>query len=530
MAGPWEKYQSASAAEPAQDGPWNKYKTPEQPKQTDSESSGPSLAQQGKSAVQGFGRMASFGQLPTLQAYAEKAIENAAPENDKVKALQDQGFTIVPINKSAQDVRKEYVNYDTEQHDKAPYSYLGGAIDGGLSAGIATGGALAPASPLAGAVIGGAVQGAMNAGPQEFASGEFNPRERGEQALTGAKYGLGGLAAGAVVQKAAQVLPELSQSAAFKALGPYVKQVRDTFKKDAPGNLGGEAKEIGKFVLDNKIVQAGDDIHKIYDKSQAVKEQVGEQIGGIYADAVNIAKSQGKELAFRPKLVGEEFLNSFSGSAKGTPGGDKAINAVKEEVKNFMQLPDRANIKQIHDFRAGLDDLIFDARASQNSPAVKGLLKFREFLTYNIDQNIGDVSQAIGHDMGDQLSNLNRQYSLASSATTIARNKVVHETAKSMVGLRDTGLGGAAGMIAEQALHNPTEAVAVGLATAGASKLARTYGTPVLAKSLQGAGAVTNATTDALQQLSPGQLGAVSEQIKNIKQSTPFQRRMEGRK
>lgn len=492
------------------------------------QSSGPSLVQQGKSAVQGAGRMASFGQLPTIQALAEKAIDTLTPESSSDKNLESQGFGIHPIDKSLSDVRKEYVNYDTKQKNAAPYSYLGGAISGGLAGGVSTGSAIPVSSPFAAAVLGGATQGALNAGPKEFESGEFNPKERAEQAATGSVYGAGAAATGAAVSRAAQALPELAQTTAFKSLGPYVKQVRDTFKKDIPGDLGGEAKDIGQFVLDKGIVQAGDDIHNIYGKSQTVKEQIGQQIGQTYDQALSVANSQGVNASFNPKQLGKEFLDDYAQSMRGKAGGDQAVNAVKQEVKNFMQLPAESNIKDVHDFRAGLDDLIYDAKSSQNSPAAKGLMALRGYVSDKINQNIDQVSQLSGSDLGSQLQDLNKQYSLASSATSIAKNKVVHETAKSMMGLRDTGLGSAAALISEQATHNPIESAAIGLATAGGSKLARTYGTPILAKGIQGAGIGAEGLENSLQQLSPQELGSVAGQINNLKQSTPYQRRMQG--
>lgn len=502
------------------------------PPQEIKSSSGPSLSQQGKSSIQGFGKLASFGQIPNLQALTEKAVDSLTPESSSDKNLESQGFEIHPIEKSLPEIRKDYVNYDTEQKNAAPYSYLGGAISGGAANAVASGGSLplSQASPLTQAIAGGAIQSALNAGPKEFESGELNLKERGEQALAGAKYGLGAATAGAVISKAAQELPALAQSTAFKSLGPYVKQVKDTFKKDVPGDLGSEAKEIGQFVLDNKIVQAGDDIHSIYDKAQNVRQQVGDQIGQTYDQALSIAQSQGQDMAFNPKQLGKEFLDDYAQSMRGKAGGDQSVSAVKQEVKNFMQMPAQANIKDVHDFRAGLDDLIYDAKSNQNSPAVNSLKEFRSYITDKMNQHIDQVSQASGSDIGSQLQDLNRQYSLASSATQIARNKVIHETAKSMVGLRDAGLGSAGAIIAEGAVHNPVEATAIGLGTMAASKVARTYGNPILAKGLESAGASASSLEESLQSLSPSELGSISGQIQNVKQSTPFQRRMEGTK
>jgi hypothetical protein len=483
-----------------------------------------------RAALQGFGKEASFGLLPTAQALAEKGVEALTPESDIDRQLREQGFHTAAPETLAQK-RADYVSYNQRMQQAAPGAYTGGQVGGALATAIALGGGLQAGGllagagafePLASAVGGGALQGALNAGPKEFQSGLLNLLEREEQAKTGAEYGLGGAAVGAGASKLANAIgeaaPGLKNAAnnmAFKALGPYKAQVKQLFNKDATDSLGSRANDVGNFVLENGVVSPGDSIKDIYSKANDLRSQIGKQVGSVYDQAA----AQGEVGAFNPKQIGQEFLDKLGTNLKGKAGGQQALSSVQKEVENFMDNPAASNITDIHDYRMGLDDLIYDANRRADSPAASSLKDFRKFLTGKIESHINDIDQSVGGELGKNLKDLNRQYGLASDAASIAKNKFISQEAASAMGLRDTGIGAAVGLGAIAHGGASPGAVGTGIGAALANKYIRTYGLPVGAAGMNAASqALSTAPGQALlkapgmlvNQVNPGMAGGAA--------------------
>lgn len=325
------------------------------------------------------------------------------------------------------------------------------------------------------------------------------PGEQISTRLEGAKRGaaLGLLGTGAAeavggAVKAFKSLPgKLAQKAeerAVGAAGAFKTDITRLLKKDPIAKQGNTVRDLGRFILDEDLVKAGDEITDIAARVGSRRKEVGEQLSQIYDEAAARVGDEG----FNAVALGDEILTSLSKKFKGTAGSDKAISQVESVVANLKENGVAVPLRQLQKFREGVDDLIpYDKGLSLLSkPEKEALLNVRNAINDAIKSKLKDLDQKSGSGLLKGLERLNDKYSKLSEIDRISRNRVSSEVGNNMLSLTDklfTGGGAAAGAAPGLVEGDPARALkgaAIGAGAGLLSKGARTYGRPLVMKGL----------------------------------------------
>lgn len=231
----------------------------------------------GEAALESFGKQASFGYLPQLQAGVSRIIPDpAAAINER---LRRQGFRIETPSDSYVGSRDEFISRGRELSKQHPTASLVGGL-----AGAATGGAAVPAGIMGGAgsllarvgksAAAGAALGAVES-PEDI-KGEVSPlqiRERLASAGMGGAIGAATPVVGAAVKKAGSlafqgIKKSLAEASgiAEKAMETYAKKTKqvDDIIRRSGGDITDEADRL-RETLSKGIQQS--------------KQKLGRQIG-----------------------------------------------------------------------------------------------------------------------------------------------------------------------------------------------------------------------------------------------------------
>lgn len=507
----------------------------------------------GEAALQGFGEAATLGYLPELQAAAEKILPRGGQAVDE--QLRAQGFQL-PEEESygllKQQAKARSAGLQAEEPVASALGGIGGALATAPMAGAALGklpGLAKVAGTLPGRLAQGAAGGAITGGLMnvDAAPGEQIPA-RLENLKRGAGLGLLGAGVGEAVggvTKALKGLPgKLSQKAeerAVGAAGAFKTDITRLLKKDPIAKQGNTVRDLGRFILDEDLVKAGDEITDIAARVGSRRKEVGEQLSQIYDEAAARVGDEG----FDAVKLGDEILTSLSKKFKGTPGSDKAIAQVESVVANLKENGVAVPLRQLQRFREGVDDLIpYDKGLSLLSkPEKEALLSVRNAINDTIKSKLKDLDQKSGSGLLKGLERLNEKYSKLAEIDRISRNRVSSEIGNNMLSLTDkifAGGGAAAGAapgLVEGDFGKAAKGAAIGAGAGLISKGARTYGRPLvtkgmdasaqgllaLGKTIEDIGRSMGLSDQAKQQLfmqaskmgvtSPAQIGSLAERL-----------------
>lgn len=564
MPGPWEKYQSAAPPQPENqpEGPWSRFADPSAKPANDDWSPQASLG--------GFGQGALAGYLPQAQAAAGGLIPD--PNADVDAKLKGQGFSIQQPEDTYINRRDDNIRRMEMEQKENPKSFLGGQLAGAIAtspmagkaigaipgmaklaslgkAGVDAAGVATKGSALARIAQSAATAGAMgavqNPGDTE---GQMSGLQLGERAENAGKSALlGGALQGGVegVSKGIQVikgmpdfLNEFAEKRGAAATGLSKAEAKAAIKADPSGMEGKKLKELGRYVLDNKIVQVGDDITDVANRSGTMKKAVGKQIGQAY-DTASELLSDPKEFArltpeqkvliqktnFKPQEMAKEFLDSVASSVKGTPNGDQVLNSARKVAANFAQKGKMAGINDIHEFQSQLDDLIFKSdqafkRSGVQTPGTEALGGMRDFIKSKIDARFDALDNVFGKSLGSDLKELNKNYGMLSKVNSIARNRLSGDMGNNFLSLTDkmAAMGGAGLGASEGYKHGgmggAVEGALLGAGAGLVSKAARTYGRPLMTIGADKASGLLNAAT-------PGFLPGAADAATGLLSRTP---------
>lgn len=225
---------------------------------------GPSLGTQAEAAIEGFGKEASFGALPFLQAGAEKYITDPL-----VQLTTGQEQPDVPFQERVQSFAQRGENLEQE----APGAYLGGQVGGFVAPALATGG-----------ITSGAIEGA--------------------NALRASR----GIGAGVRAMRAARAagLPASEVSAqALRAASGVAKADRLAGLGKAVGVLGAEGAAFGAAQTPESAVQTGDFF--------APGERLGQAAEGfVFGGSLPIVGTAAKSMWNLTKEAPKAMLSAFT--------------------------------------------------------------------------------------------------------------------------------------------------------------------------------------------------------------------------
>lgn len=533
---PWEKYQVAQNDQsPAtSEGPWSKYQapaespgvlgrlkklfSPETKKEVENieadraaemdkqRASGTTL---GQTELEHFGNALTFGYLPQIQAGAEHALtgeDYVTARDANVKRMEAQAATH-PVNAAAGDVAGTATN-----------AYLVPLPTVGKGAGI-VGGALKGAQY-------GALQGAIqNPGDME---GEYNPLqldERVQNAKEGAKLGgiIGGGAGlgqrvGQGVQKLSEKLKGGAEAAAFKSSGAMLKDFRQA--------AGDKANKIGRFMLDEGIVKAGDTYESVAQKAAKINETAGNDLDRIYNKAVEGAgEKMAQSPGFNPTTDKAAIIEAVKKDLGDAPGAANIAQRVEAYIDGLAAkygdtvLPPRL----ANDVKGFVDKEINYARnpLSKKPKTEKAYSTLRKFLEEKIFNQVEFLGKASGSEgLGKELRDVNQRYSYSKTIKNVAADRVNRISANNAFGLSDRMAGGAGAIVAGGAaaasgdtdpMSIAEKGIATGLLSAAGNHVVGRYGLPVLAQGLERSGRLLEGPAQISQGLlaQPGKLGRV---------------------
>lgn len=495
----------------------------------------------GDAALESFGQGAAFGYLPQLQAGAEKAtdfissfIPGTAANTDK--QLREQGFQIEQPNESYVGKRDENIRRIQGLQEANPIASTLGTIGGAVSSGIALstlggGGATAQNLSRAEKILrgagGGALYGAIqNPGDTEGEFSGLQLEERAGGALKGALLGGATAAAGEVLKAASDQIKKIpgklqgyAELKALKSSGAMLKDFRKAF-----GNK--KANDMGRVLLDNKIVNMGDDIASIAEKAAVVKDEVGQKIGDIYTSVddayanIDYNKLTPLQRGYlkNTKINLEDFsikqYDRISNKLKGLAGRNTVLDSVGKVLDDIKANGPDVPLSRIREIRSSIDDMINYGKANNQLGTVeKELLGIRNELRSLAEKKVGAMDKITKSRNLPGLQKANKEYSLLSDATKMAKDKLAREESNAAFGLRERISGGAglAGALASGA--DPVTAAIVGGVASTATKIARQYGTAATAKTVD--------TVSKILAQDPVYLGKFSDTLIKAAQRNP---------
>lgn len=502
------------------------------------------IKDRGMAGLESFGNMATMGYLPQIQAGVEKMLPDP---NRKLKTeMEAQGF------KSDEKPRTYVMMRDAniERMKRAEEKYPKTTMAAGLAGGIMSGPLIAGALPSLGAAkgvgllsrlgrgaAGGAVQGAaMNPGDIE---GEINPVQleaRAHGGLIGAGIGAAGQAVGEVagkgiskLQAAPEELKESAYQRAFKALGPYQKDVLRNQDK-----MTG----IGKTLIDKKIVGAmPKSYQKLSEQANTALTETGEKFDQYLNKIADAAEGymQGKNM---PSVPGSKVPSMQAGVNK------KSIaESLREEMHDQSGLPGASSRNQyyenlVKEFESG--DPFLSIRGAQKMKEAAGKQinwkripgsdvpdseKFYRSLYGKLRQGVEDAAEGmadvLGKDAKKDFIKIKQEYGALKEASKIANERSGREFANRYLSMSDyqAGQGAAAvGALAAIARGGSASRIIIDAALgkligAVANKGARRYGNQLAAHTALKTAKVLESRPELMKQF--------ESQLKDLVQKDP---------
>lgn len=490
----------------------------------------------GQAALESFGKGATLGYLPQIQAAAEPLLEKAwssfsgqkSPEQID-KELEAQGFKIEQPESTYLSRRDENIKRQEQQAQDFPVATTLGEIGGGLTTGLATMGlGGAPAASAIGkigqAVGSGATYGfLMNPGDVEgkvdFAQLDKRIGNAIDGAIMGGAFSAGTQVLGKAAQKAKQSSQKLKRFAELKALKAGGSMLKD-FRRQM-----GQRKErvLGREMLESGLVNYGDDIQSIAQKAKAATEEAGKMIGEIYDNADNFLiktdiqqmpinkrldffkSGNVKQLARRQK---RRILKEITGV-----GSTNIKSRIGTALDEIADAGDNVSLRKMQELRQSVDEMIdFGKKNAELSGLQRELKGLRNEMQDMIKTRLGLLDEIYGGERLTAFNKANQKFSRFKEIYDVAADKVAREEANAAFGLRER-ISSGAGAAVGATVAGPVGAAIGTLAGGITTKLARQYGTAITAKAAD--------RVARILERDPAKLGKYSKKIIDALQKNP---------
>lgn len=297
----------------------------------------------------------------------------------------------------------------------------------------------------------------------------------------GEGMGLVGKGAG----KVAKVAGSVAETQAFRGAGAMLKDFRTAAARD-------QVQDIGRFMLDKKMIQAGDTFEDVAEKAGGIQQQAGQKLDSIYKTAIEkIQKLPDDkirpvhEAGFNPLRDKGEILSIVKEKLGDAEGANSSIGRVRRYIDQVgAKYGDNVlDPKTTNNLKTEIDRVINYSRNPLNPQpgAEKAFSGARDYFSKKVDSQLDAIDTALG-DSGSVkgLKEANKEYGMATTVKKIAADKTNRESANRMFGLTDT-IAGSAGAGVGAMLGGGPGAMLGTAAGAVANRLGRTYGTGILA-------------------------------------------------
>lgn len=351
-----------------------------------------------------------------------------------------------------------------------------------------------------------------------------------------------GLVAGAgflpVQAPAIPLISKLPQRLKESAIGMKLKQAGAIFK-DMKKLKPGEPEKLFNVMKKHKIAQAGDTFEDVLEKTVALKNEAGKNIGNVYKEYSskitdpNFLKGLPKEsqskfaekmgkYSLNPENLADEIAKVVTTEQKGVAGGREATKSVMRELQNLKDAGIKAKeagepfIDSLFEYRKSLDDKIrnvYKKLPKDRTPMDDAMLSVRNQIQKRIDDHLGALDEFLGTKELKKLKDANDTYKHMSKLSDLAQERVQREAGNRMFGLTELGVGGfGAGTEYARDPGDVVGALGKGLLFAGGAKLGRKYGPGLLSPTLEAASKVAAPITQ-LPKLALPAAGLMAEPI-----------------
>lgn len=428
-------------------------------------------------ALQGFGQGGTLGYLPQAQAGVAYGLERVLPES------------LGGGNDTYEVLKKQFEKRNQALEAAHPIATTAGNIAGAVAT-LPAGGELAEGASLAakaGRAAGvGAGYGAL-ANPEGAPSITEDPYANLKARLQNAVAGgaTGGIAEGTLAGLGAGLEKwggRLADKTVVKQIGANANQIKNILKKD-------ELPTVEGLLVNENLMKPGTTLEDVAGTTKNILNEDGPKIGQLYdkaqTDAQSVANSVGVNSSgvriSGPDLA-DEIMSKVKSEVRTHPNRDAVLKEMESSLQPLRDMGDNANIKDIHEFRKGLDENIDWTKSARERPVVQdAYVTARNMVADKAKNTIDNIDKATGGNQLDLLKKLNDRYSAASTVNNISTQGVARETAKAFMGhgVIGAGAGTGAGYLEYQRSHDPLKAAAVGLGTAMAVTGARRYAPPL---------------------------------------------------
>lgn len=405
------------------------------------------------------------------------------------------------------------------------------------------------------AATGAGIAAITNPGDVEGETSPFQLGQRIENAKTGALVGglsqglVGGV--GSIAKGAASGAKSLAETKAFKATGAMLKDFRKADKNKS-------VQEIGRQLLDDKVVTAGSTPKKIVaklesliDDSTATIENAIQKIDKGSGQVDDILKQQSftggaydqaqklKSSFFKPAEVAERLKAQIKEKYSEIP--TEKLKAAFDEIDSwFSGMPETLSISKVHALKKQMGKFLkesdFYKRGADLGLAKEGTLAVRRGLKEGVEKQADTVSQILGG-AGGEVKKANKRLGNLLTVKDVAQDRISRDAANRAFGLTDNiwgaagmaGGGGVAGGLMSGDLEGAAKGAITGAAFMGGNKLARTYGNSLMAVGFdKAANALMKIPKYAeLAQQNPAQFQTlVNKMIQSPENETAMQRRL----
>lgn len=441
----------------------------------------------GEAFAQGFGNAASFGYLPQIQAATEPLADKISSlfADDADAKLKEQGFTIEEAPEESYVQRRDkFIRKGQKLAEENPVASGVGGATGAIVSGIATGGGLSKLLGTAGKAVTmgkrlgdaaktGATIGALrNPGDTEGEVDVLQLKDRAGNAVKDAVTGAvvqGGMEiarkAGEGVKGAGKNLKNWSQRKALRAAGAEKTQ----FKKQI---LNKKDKVLGQAVLDNKLINAGDDARDIAKNAEKALAESQGKLNKVYEEADNAGM-----LGLRKedvKAIADDYMDDAANRLDGTVDGEDIAAKISKVIET---IPKNATFSQLRKWRASIDDQINFSKANNDLPKYQEeLLHLRNKVQERLSQQMGKTSP----ELKQRFLRENKQVSELSEIKKIAEQKSAGIEGNTSFGIRE-GFGATIGGMIGGAVAGPVGVPAGAALAAVTTNYARKHATPFVA-------------------------------------------------
>lgn len=470
----------------------------------------------GYAGLEGMADTGTLGYLPQIEA---GLLSAALKAGDYFNGTHNQELLKSGgLPSSYVELRDETAKRMAQDRSDHPIAYTAGQVAGAVGTAKPLSAVLPIGGPAAKTLIGRTAQAVGSGGLLGFlqnpgdVEGQIDPIQLDDRirngkvgALIGGATQLGAEATKGLVNKVNDLRNSLKNTAEIKAAkgaGAMLKDFRAMANQS--GAEGAEkVNEIGRTILDNGLLKAGDTFEDVATKSQSLLQKTGQKIGAIYdfvrnkmhdpefisnltdEQAAKLSQSDINTASFKDEMMGQ-LKDKFTGKQ----GGNQVMDRLEKALDDIMDNGKILDPKKANEVISDISDHINFAKRSQDLPAFQqGLKEIRTALRNKVNDQVKVISEIVGGSQAQELKSANKLFSQIADVASMAKDRVARENGNRMFGLTDTiaGVGGAgAGAMAGAVLsEDPKAAIKGGLMGLSAgliNKLGRTYGNGLMAQ------------------------------------------------